>query len=215
MPCASRLSAVRIFELARAGALRSGANFTAAGGGLDLRCRSSDHTIAFEGVARDEHGNNVAVDGVWEVTRSSAPRFGGSRPFFRCPLSGRAALALYFVAGKWGCGPAHRVYSAIEPLSPDRRLAYRIARLRGELGGDQDWCTPIPGRPPGMRRKRYKRIVAEIERATSLRMRFIWRGALNLYSARPLHPNQARAVHAARAKGEDPAQFRRAGRAAR
>jgi hypothetical protein len=124
-------------------------------------------------------------------------------------LSGRAALALYFVAGKWGCGPAHRVYSAIEPLSPEQRLGYRIGRLRAQLHGDQDWCAPIPSRPRGMRRKRYDRIVSEIRRATLARMHFITRWTLNLFSARPMHPNQARAIHAARANGQDPAQFRR------
>jgi hypothetical protein len=51
----------------------------------------------------------------------TTPNFGGARPWFRCPLSGRRARRLYLVDGRWADRRAHDLRYRSQRLSTPRR----------------------------------------------------------------------------------------------
>lgn len=91
-------------------------------------------------------------------------RFGGQRPFFRCPRCGRDVAALHLRGARFVCRTCGRLtYASRRERERDRNL--RAAnRLRGRLGGDAGALNPIAERPRRMWRRTYDRLVAEIER---------------------------------------------------
>ncbi|MDF2235768.1 hypothetical protein P2H44_24710 [Albimonas sp. CAU 1670] len=95
-------------------------------------------------------------------------RFGGDRPWFRCPgvvngaPCGRRVAMLYAV-GKWflcrHC--ARSPYASQREVAMDRALR-RANKLRRRLGGEPGLGAAIPRRPKGMWRRTYDRTVDEI-----------------------------------------------------
>ncbi len=91
---------------------------------------------------------------------------GGSRPWLVCPDCGRRSGVLYytnFIRGDLAC---RICLGLIYPSTRERPLARLIRRayvLRGRLGASGSLFDPLPGKPPGMRWRRYLRLRRRLE----------------------------------------------------
>ena len=106
--------------------------------------------------------------GAWEpvrepvaLERTPCP-FGGSRPWFLCPGCRNRRAVLYGADGRFRCSACHGLAYSSTREGPCERNRRRAAGLRRRLG-----YTPgafsVPSKPPGMHRRTYERIVAEID----------------------------------------------------
>ncbi len=90
-------------------------------------------------------------------------RYGGSRPWFRCPGCKRRRAVLYSVGGRFRCRGCHDL--AYESTREDvgeraRRRADKLRRKLGNTGGP-GW-RGVPPKPPRMHWATYQRLVNEI-----------------------------------------------------
>lgn len=99
----------------------------------------------------------------------SACRFGGQRPYFRCPgiKNGRACQRLvqklhgaskYFL-----CRHCYDLSYASQCEDRFDRAMRQADRLRRRLGGQNNLFDTIPPRPKGMWQRTYNRIIEQIE----------------------------------------------------
>lgn len=90
-------------------------------------------------------------------------RYGGSRPWFRCPGCGKRRAVLYSVGGRFRCRGCHDL--AYESTREDvgERARRRADTLRRKLGDTErgPW-RGVPPKPPRMRWATYQRLVEEI-----------------------------------------------------
>ncbi len=90
-------------------------------------------------------------------------RYGGSRPWFRCPGCKRRRAVLYSVEGRFRCRVCHDL--AYESTREDvgARANRRADKLRRKLGnnGGERW-RGVPPKPRRMRWATYQRLVNEI-----------------------------------------------------
>jgi hypothetical protein len=104
----------------------------------------------------------------WEPVRDRVPlahtpcRYGGERVWFRCPgcLSRRAVL--YNAGGLFRCRACHDLAYSSTREGAFARNRRRADALRRRLGGEPGPFS-VPGRPKGMHRRTYDRLLAEIE----------------------------------------------------
>jgi hypothetical protein len=99
----------------------------------------------------------------------TACRYGGQRPWFRCPGVGSGACnrrvrRLYLANGGFACRHCHGLAYACQLETPLYRHTRRLQKLRKRLGGDADVWTLLPDRPKGMHRKTYMRLLNEAGR---------------------------------------------------
>jgi len=97
-------------------------------------------------------------------------RYGGWRPWFRCPVAVRGAacgrrVAILYGAGKYfGCRHCYRLaYPSTRENAADRALAKHQA-LKVRLGGSPALPAPFPPKPKGMHAKTYTRLFWEAHR---------------------------------------------------
>jgi hypothetical protein len=84
-------------------------------------------------------------------------RFGGSRPYFHCPLCNRSTLSLAVMPLGLRCGSCGRITWRSKRQRPiGRRL--RAANKAAWEVGCESW-TQIPQRPKRMRQKTFERLV--------------------------------------------------------
>lgn len=76
-------------------------------------------------------------------------RFGGSRPWFRCPEC-RRRVAILYGDSRLACRHCRRPTYPVQRLAPMGRSLARAQRLRVQLGGSVDLTLPFPPRPKGM-----------------------------------------------------------------
>lgn len=117
----------------------------------------------------------LAVRGLWPVRvaaqafalEATRPTFGGRRWWVRCPC-GRRAAKLYLAPVsplRFRCRACHGLAYPTQRMRPAERLLARADRLRGRLGEGGFWPGAHPAgthRPRGMRRRTYRRLLAEL-----------------------------------------------------
>jgi hypothetical protein len=90
--------------------------------------------------------------------------FGGWRPWFTC-LCGRRVGKLYYGNGFLGCRPCGDLTYESKRRGRRGRMHLKATRMRARLG---DYGRPgidaIPSRLPGMQRKTYARLKAQVEK---------------------------------------------------
>jgi hypothetical protein len=84
-------------------------------------------------------------------------RYGGSRPWFRCPWCCRRVAVVYGLSGDgyFGCRHCLRLAYMSEAESTLERLWRRQRKLEARIGEDYE-------RPKGMRTRTYDRIIGQI-----------------------------------------------------
>jgi hypothetical protein len=97
-------------------------------------------------------------------------RYGGERPFFRCPRvgCGRLVLKLYGEDRYFLCRHCYRLPYASQREDACDRALRRADRIRMRLGGAPGMAWPVPDRPKGMWRLTYWRLVQPIHRSVDL-----------------------------------------------
>ena len=135
-----------IRELARKGYLRPGSNASwrwSVGGETsgNIRTFTTADQVRLLYAVTTAGGNRQVMDyGAW-ITRTPG-RYGGSRPWFRCPRCGSRRAVLYGVAGdgQSGCRGCMRLGYASEAESPLDRLYRKQRKLESRLA--EDWQKP-------------------------------------------------------------------------
>lgn len=103
---------------------------------------------------------NQTIGVVW-----TACRFGGRRPWFKCPgkvagSCGRRIGMLYLAGGAFACRHCHNLAYYSQRETPLYRRTRKLQKLRRRLGGTDDLWEPLPPKPKGMHRKTYERFQA-------------------------------------------------------
>ncbi len=90
-------------------------------------------------------------------------RYGGSRPWFRCPNCGSRRAILFCVGGRFRCRICHDLVYASTWEDPADRARRRADKARRKLGGDDSgrWVA-VPAKPPRMRSTTYEQLVDRI-----------------------------------------------------
>jgi hypothetical protein len=117
-----------------------------------------------------------AVDGEGQEQRISVVRtpchFGGSRPWFRCPVRGERVAVLYLRAGRFAC----RHCQCIAYLSQSEDVVGRSWRKQSKV---EKQLGPDGERPKGMHAVTYERLLSVIDECEGARD-----GALFLFMQR-------------------------------
>lgn len=103
-------------------------------------------------------------------------RFGGARPWFRCPRCLRRTVKLHaFAGGAFACRTCLDVRYESQREAPDARARRRARKIRHDrLKGPWDFISPFPPKPRGMHWRTYSRLfkkasAAEAESLAALR----------------------------------------------
>lgn len=116
-------------------------------------------------------------DGDWQETEEPVPilrvpcRYGGTRPYFRCPgvvngrYCGRRVAKLYAAGRYFLCRHCYRLAYASQSEARFDRALRRANKRRMALGGDPGMASAIPRKPKGMWWRTYDRIMDEISEA--------------------------------------------------
>ncbi len=163
-------------DLARRGLFAAGPGQVALAALAWTRCGEPAGQIAVE-YAGNEPGA-VVLD--YQVQQTGAPwepvrervaldrtpcRYGGARPWFRCPgCSGRRAI-LHCAGGRFRCRSCHDlVYGATREAGWERARR-RAAKLRARLGAEPGEAWGRPDKPRAMQWRTYSRLVRRLEAA--------------------------------------------------
>jgi hypothetical protein len=91
-------------------------------------------------------------------------RYGGERPYFKCPgvangiPCNRSVAKLYCAGRYYFCRHCYRLTYTSRNEDPCDRALRRANKIRTRLGGVPGYEAPIPRRPKGMRRRTYDRL---------------------------------------------------------
>jgi hypothetical protein len=107
-------------------------------------------------------GEPHAMDYPVRIARTPC-RYGGSRPWFRCPRCQCRRAVLYGTAsdGRFGCRNCMRLGYASEAEDALGRTWRRQRRLAARLGAEDD-TDMHPPRPKGMHQRTYERVLNQI-----------------------------------------------------
>jgi len=89
--------------------------------------------------------------------------FGGTRPWFRCPICERRVAVLYLPRPYCACRQCHRLAYPSTREAPHDRLLSKAQAIRQRLGGTANIVAPFPERPRGMHHRTYHRLKRESE----------------------------------------------------
>ena len=91
------------------------------------------------------------------------PRYGGSRYWLLCPVSGERTRCLYLPVGatKFASRAVHGLSYRSQSESAFWRSVRQAQKIRALLGGDPLIYAPFPPRPRGMHKCRYERLKKE------------------------------------------------------
>ena len=135
-------------------------------------CADRTHLWVTCGLPGGQPGIQFPLEIVWRGCR-----FGGRRPYFRCPLSReggcyRAVTRLYWTGSAFRCRRCARLSYACQNQSALDRTLDRALRLRARLGPlvpgtghlfEPEW--DMPPRPKRMWRQTYQRRVRQLAKA--------------------------------------------------
>jgi hypothetical protein len=98
--------------------------------------------------------------GAWQNVEETVPlvqlpcRFGGTRPYFRCPGSvsdcGRRVAKLYGPGRLFLCRVCYRLAYATQGIDEGKRALGKANRIRLRLGGEPGMLSLFPPKPKGM-----------------------------------------------------------------
>ena len=134
--------------------------------------------VAWIGMRADETGVQLSYrywrdGGEWLDVEQSAPitwmpcRFGGRRPYFRCPgvlndiPCGRRVIKLYGAGKYFLCRHCYRLTFASQGENEWDRAYRRANKIKVRLGGDPGTGSFFPTKPKGMHLHTYDRMKAE------------------------------------------------------
>lgn len=89
--------------------------------------------------------------------------FGGTRPWFRCPICERRVAVLYLPRSYCACRQCHRLAYPSTRETPHDRLLSKAEAIRQRLGGTSNIVSPFPTRPSGMQHRTYGRLRQKAE----------------------------------------------------
>lgn len=110
----------------------------------------------------------------WESVSERVPiirvpcRFGGSRPYFKCPgvvngrRCGRRVIKLYGAGAYFLCRHCYRLSYESQRQDGLDRARQRADKIRQRLGGCPGRDEPLPDRPKGMWRRTYEGLEKEL-----------------------------------------------------
>lgn len=97
----------------------------------------------------------------------TACHLGGQRPWFLCPARGCGRrVAILYGDGIFACRHCHQLAYPSQRETWDDRAARKADRIRDKLGWEPGILNGNRGKPRGMHRRTFKRLVAEHERLT-------------------------------------------------
>ena len=146
----SNVEAWSIFELRRDGALAPGFEH------VDGYVLNGERTW-FSMKVLDQF-IEMMIDGVdtrVEIERAAC-RFGGDRPWWRCPKCGSRRGVIYRQGTSWGCRDCLRLRYRSHRLSRRNRFALKAQELHLDLGGTGSLTDTLPDeKPMNMRRRTF------------------------------------------------------------
>ena len=157
-----QMSWLDIRRLARADDLRDGrysSQLWSRGGepagSINVRAAQDHVRLIYTWMPKDYESQKMDYP-VW-IERTPC-RYGGSRPWFRCPRCQRRCAVLYGVAndGRFGCRSCMRLGYSSEAESTLDRLHRKQRKLERQLGGGGQ-------RPKGIRRITYEQISRQLQ----------------------------------------------------
>jgi hypothetical protein len=123
--------------------------------------RERDTFSAFYTWPDDRSGDPAPIRSTARIERRPQ-RFGGSRPYFRCPDCERTTLRLAILNDGLRCGRCGGVTWGSRREGETGRLVRRANRIAARLGLE-NWADPIR-RPLHMRTHTFARLAAELDR---------------------------------------------------
>ncbi len=111
-------------------------------------------------------------DVFYAVPLSRTPcNFGGSRPWFVCPVvvegvsCGRRVAKLYLKGRYFLCRHCHDLAYSSQQEAHRHAALRRCQRIRQKLGSTANMTEPFPGKPKGIHLKTYLRLCAKYKKA--------------------------------------------------
>lgn len=145
------LSGIDVNELNRLGAFACRMEYSFLG------LRTSRHLIEYRGPkwSADRPPQKIQIQ--WTQCT-----YGGARPWLTC-LCGRRVGKLYHGNGFLGCRHCAEATYESQRKGPKGRLHLRATRIRARLGNyGGPGIAAFPSRPPGMQRRIYTRLIAQL-----------------------------------------------------
>jgi len=101
------------------------------------------------------------------VTVERTPcHYGGSRPWFRCPLNGCGRrVAILYAGAVFACRHCYRLGYPSQREALHARALRRTRAIRVKLGGSPSFSQPFPAKPKGMHRRTYRRLRSKAHQA--------------------------------------------------
>lgn len=88
--------------------------------------------------------------------------YGGSRPWFGCPMCWRRVAVLYYRAGRFACRHCNRIAYLTQSYDATGRAWRKQSKIEARLGED---CE----RPKGMHATTYERLLGNLEECETVR----------------------------------------------
>jgi hypothetical protein len=128
-------------------------------GSVNLRALEGRIIISYRLTPAEGESQDVAQAVSLGYTRC---HFGGSRPWFHCPMCGSRVGVLAFTQARFACRRCCRLRYACQSESTLWRAARRLKKVQKRLGNPnyEDVIDPYLPRPKWMRWWTYERIVA-------------------------------------------------------
>lgn len=157
---------VEIGRWSREGRLRAGSTFTWSwtldgrpSGSIGLRMLDNDAMRFGYSIGSGDDLRDASQ--VVPIVRTACP-YGGTRPWFACPICNRRVGVLYMRGGRFACRHCQRVSYASQSEDGMGRMWRRQSKLEARLG--DDWT-----RPKGMRQHTYTRLLDRLQECVERR----------------------------------------------
>ena len=132
-------------------------------GSISMRAGPSMITFSYTFTSYDKEPESVEQD--IYITRTPC-HFGGSRPWFICPICHRRVGVLVCAGRLFACRQCHHLPYACQMESRSDRASRRIRKIQKRLG-NPEWENVIDywfPKPKGMHWRTYNRIVARADK---------------------------------------------------
>jgi hypothetical protein len=158
-----QLLSLDVRRLAREGLLRPGSSFARSwsyggepAGSIGVTVGADDLRLRYTWTPYDQQPRQLDY---WVAIVRTRCRYGGVRPWFRCPRCHSRRAVLYGISGdgRFGCRYCMRLAYSSEAESVGARITRRLHKLQARIGEEGE-------KPKWMRLKTFDRICDELER---------------------------------------------------